>query len=559
MTFARMLVLGVLLLSLGQGGRPSFAAGIGPRLAAAPAAPTLSGPTDGSVLANFGPTLTWANPAGTTQYHLQVVPSNNDGPGVDVHVGSAGTAFAIPAPPNWYGLLPDMTYTWRVRVSNAAAFVPLNDVSWSPFAERRFRTPVVNAGVLSLNTPASGAAVATLTPTLQWSSSRADVFYFEVQVSKDPTFNTNPATATATVYSALLHGGITNPPNSYAVPASAPLEDRTRYHWRVRPRVQGDGRPVAWPAAASFTTGVANLEPIVGPPVIAQYYAWYDTDSFGPALTADVPVKVYNSDDPATIDRQLREARGAGIDALAMSWLGPGDRTDKNLEKVLTTGAAVGVRALITFETDKPTFETQGQVVAGLRYLGDRYFGRETWLKHEGKPVLMFWRPGAVAVAPGQSPLDAWRSIRDQADPGRNQLWIMEGLDWQYLDVFDGQFGYSIAWSPNVANTLVSWERRVRAREAELGQPKLFIGTVMPGYDDTRVRPAPEGFARDREEGGFMDQTWQAAIDAKSQWINLTSYNEWIEGSQIEPSPSYGNLYLEKHKGWSDRFKGVAP
>ncbi|MEK7216539.1 MAG: hypothetical protein AAB289_13175, partial [Chloroflexota bacterium] len=33
------------------------------RIAAAPSAPTLTGPAENATLANFGPTLTWINPA----------------------------------------------------------------------------------------------------------------------------------------------------------------------------------------------------------------------------------------------------------------------------------------------------------------------------------------------------------------------------------------------------------------------------------------------------------------------------------------------------------------
>lgn len=58
-----------------------------PSEAAITTAPTLTGPAEGATLTNFGPTLTWTNPSGATQYHLQVIPYNNDGPGVDVHIG----------------------------------------------------------------------------------------------------------------------------------------------------------------------------------------------------------------------------------------------------------------------------------------------------------------------------------------------------------------------------------------------------------------------------------------------------------------------------------------
>ncbi len=130
----------------------------------------------------------------------------------------------------------------------------LDDPSWSPWAEASFRSPAVAGSIVSPAAPAQGVTVATRTPALHWASSRSDVFYYELQLSKDATFNTDPAIATAMVYSALIHGGVSSPPNSYAVPAGAPLEPGISYYWRVRPRVQGDGTPLAWPASWSFRT-----------------------------------------------------------------------------------------------------------------------------------------------------------------------------------------------------------------------------------------------------------------------------------------------------------------
>ncbi|MCX6024135.1 MAG: hypothetical protein NTZ05_20865, partial [Chloroflexi bacterium] len=81
-------------------------------------------------------------------------------------------------------------------------------------------------------------------------------FYYEIQLSSDPLFNTDPFSATAAVYWNLIHGGQTSPQNSWAVPASARLDaDGRRYYWRVRPRVQGNGTPVNWGLPFWFTVG----------------------------------------------------------------------------------------------------------------------------------------------------------------------------------------------------------------------------------------------------------------------------------------------------------------
>ena len=217
-----------------------------------PGAPVATLPANGAQLDTFAPTLSWtvAPGSGVTQTHLQVSPANNDGPGIDLVLGTSDTSFAIPAPPAWYGLLPGMTYTWRVRASDSAAAVDLADPSWSDWsAPSSFRTPPVDAGTLTLTTPPSGAAVTNATPTLVWSDSHPNAWYYEVQVSKDPAFGSG-----AFLYWELRHGGVTSPPRSYTIPAAFPLESGTRYSWRVRPRVQGDGVPVAWSAPATFTT-----------------------------------------------------------------------------------------------------------------------------------------------------------------------------------------------------------------------------------------------------------------------------------------------------------------
>lgn len=213
--------------------------------------PGLVGPADGATLEGLGTTLSWSNPPDTTQYQLQVAPFNNDGPGVNV-IRNAESSFVGPAPPEWYGLLPDMLYFWRVRTTTATT-TPA-EADWTAWGSWTFRTPRVTSATIDAVSPAQGAVVSSRMPALTWAITNLQSFYYEVQVSKDASFNTNPATATAMVYWVLLHGGVTSPPNSYAIPASFPLEVGTTYYWRVRPRVQGAGTPVAWSATWSFST-----------------------------------------------------------------------------------------------------------------------------------------------------------------------------------------------------------------------------------------------------------------------------------------------------------------
>lgn len=153
-----------------------------------------------------------------------------------------------------YVLLPDLGYVWTVRTSAAAHSLGVGSPEWGPWTSPRiFRMPAVSASGITAVSPATGVTGLGRTPTVQWTDARTDVFYYEVQLSRDPRFETHPVRATSAIYWNLVHGGETVPRNSWAVPAAAALEPGMTYHWRARPRVQGDGTPVEWSLSWSFT------------------------------------------------------------------------------------------------------------------------------------------------------------------------------------------------------------------------------------------------------------------------------------------------------------------
>jgi hypothetical protein len=65
----------------------------------------------------------------------------------------------------------------------------------------------------------------------------------------------------------------------------------------------------------------------------------------------------------------------------------------------------------------------------------------------------------------------------------------------------------------------------------------LCAPSVGPGYDaqratgDMRIKP--------RRNGVTYDSMWRAAIAAGADRVTITSYNEWQEGTQIEPATSF--------------------
>ena len=217
--------------------------------------PMLTQPPPGDA-SSMGPLLQWTQPPSTTWFQVQVIPFNEDGPGINLVIGDGALVQAAQyqvlgpnfgsADPN-YVMLPGMTYLWRVRTSTV--LTNPTEADWSAWAVSSFKTPPASSSTITRVAPPFFGEVRTLTPTLTWANSNAVVFYYEVQVSKDYEFGPN-----AFLYSEYVHGGASTPPNSYVVPAAFPLEAGEIYYWRVRPRIQGDGDPLPWSRINVFLT-----------------------------------------------------------------------------------------------------------------------------------------------------------------------------------------------------------------------------------------------------------------------------------------------------------------
>jgi hypothetical protein len=290
-------------------------------------------------------------------------------------------------------------------------------------------------------------------------------------------------------------------------------------------------------------TTQARLAPLV----LAFYYNWYDENTWKPSVVPDMPVLKYLSRDPVNTARQIVEARNAGIDALVVSWWGQGNPTEDNFKAMLEQARGLYYNVAIDFELTSPFYHNRDDVIRSLRYLIATHAQHPAYLKVNGKPVIFFWREQKWSV-------DDWRAIRDAVDPQNKTLWIEEGIDVSYLRVFDGHHLYSIAWSPNVEGELRKWPPRI----ARFGADKIWVATVMPGNDDLKTK-RPDSYVRDRQNGEFYRQSWRAAFASYPDWIVITSYNEWVEGTMIEPSVTYGNLYLDITREYAAKFKAGLP
>ena len=82
---------------------------------------------------------------------------------------------------------------------------------------------------------------------------------------------------------------------------------------------------------------------------------------------------------------------------------------------------------------------------------------------------------------------------------------------------------------------------------------RLTVGTVIPGYDDTKVRNGSRVILRNGTKT-YRDY-WDVINEVDVDWVFITSWNEWHEGTEIEPSVEHGYKALEETKIQVEKLK----
>lgn len=251
------------------------------------------------------------------------------------------------------------------------------------------------------------------------------------------------------------------------------------------------------------------------------YYPWYSTPSVDGGWehwnqnSHRPPVDVYSrfypaqgpysSSDPGVVDRQMSEIAGAGIDEVIVSWWGRGSVEDQRLPLVLA--AARRHHLAVALHLEPYEGRTPATVAQDLAYAASLGI-RDVFVYHPRDLQASDWatlHAGAPAVR-----IFAGSELAGFAAAGH----------------FDGMYTYDF---------LTYGAARFARLCAQAHAVHLLCApSVGPGYDGRRAGEPPAG--RGRHGGKTYDTLWTAALAAAPDIVTITSFNEWGEGTQIEPA-----------------------
>ena len=270
------------------------------------------------------------------------------------------------------------------------------------------------------------------------------------------------------------------------------------------------------------------------PKVIAAFQPW-----FGDPNHIQIG---YNSNDPAVIRKQIQEAKKLGIYAFAVDWYGDRhpflDRSYALLQQIASKESFhVALMYDETEEDDGHATEDalNAFATAYKKYISDDAPGRNAYLYYNDRPVIfIFPKRGNTDWNQVREMVNGWKSppiliYKDEPPPQ-----YASSFDGQYAWVHPGPKGWASDGSEWGEEYLNNFYKKMRTKHRD----QITVGTVWPGFDDTRASWSLNRHI-DQRCGKTLQDTLRVFMenndpDRPIPFVLIATWNDYEEGTAIE-------------------------
>lgn len=262
----------------------------------------------------------------------------------------------------------------------------------------------------------------------------------------------------------------------------------------------------------------------------------------------------YNSWSRVAVRYHLRTAQAAGIQAFLAIWYGPGSDTDKNIPLLLEEAQKCGMRVALCYE-EKINFpgyrspegreEIMESAAKDLNYILKQYGSHPAYLERGGVPfVAQFNGWGTDELGPKYLTPSEWKKVF--AKLSGKICYARQNLDEPYHPAIPGSY---IWWTANAAQ-IDNYSKRAGELVAT-GKLNFFMTMICPGFDDSGVS-GWNGTPRITPRKGLsvLKDTFVKALAGNPELIQIVTWNDFNEGTVVEPTRETGFQYLDAIETW---------
>jgi hypothetical protein len=273
---------------------------------------------------------------------------------------------------------------------------------------------------------------------------------------------------------------------------------------------------------------------------------------FYPALGA------YSIADPAILAQHFSWLREAEVGVIVSSWWGQGSREDQAVPLLLEVTDRYGIK--IAFHIEPYGGRTAHSLVRDIKYIYRNYGDHPAFFRTDGttrwspddksKGLFYLWSSccpdsDSATVEPSywRDALDAIHALPD----GGLVLADMNVSDWVDGGHFDGLYNYGVL--DIGVDEGYSWARA-------LPPEAWYVPGINPGFSAKRIG-YESNLNTPRRGGDTYDDRWDSAlgVGVEPELVTITTFNEWHEGTQIEPAASG----VTNGRGYTYQDYGVLP